>query len=150
MFLVAVVAQGHGDDAALGISFDGDADQADAIGIKESGKRLGCQFVDFAVNIFLEELVALAEKRNGERAVIVKVVAGEAIELRRRELERRRMQGNDQALGVWQRFLLGIKVVREEPAGQIGLIKCAEPAVVSEALINPVTDVAAGSPERVR
>ena len=37
MLLVAVVAEGEGGDAALGVPVNGDASEADAVGIEEGG-----------------------------------------------------------------------------------------------------------------
>src|SRR5208282_4038652 len=54
------------------------------------------------------------------------------------------MQGDYETFGERQWFLLWIETVREEPSRQVWLVEGAEPAVVPEALVDPVTDVAAG------
>ena len=81
--------------------------------------------------------------------MVVEVFAGEAVELCGGELQRGRVEGNDEALGERRRLLPGIEPVREQPAGQFGLVVGAGPAIVRQALVDPEADVAAGGLEGV-
>src|ERR1039458_1083640 len=146
-FLVAVVAEYEGGDAALEIVLEGQAGNAGAVGIKERGRRLRGQLVDLAHAVFHVELVALAKDRDLGMTAGVAVLPGQAVEQRRSQLDGGRVEWNEEALGEGRRFRdrrsRRGRVVHEEPAGQLRLTVGAGPAVVLESLVEPQANVAA-------
>src|ERR1700722_13009421 len=106
---------------------------------EESVGRLRLQADHVSSGTFFQKLVALAEDGLDSMPAWLAVFAGEAVELRRRELDGGREQRNHDAF--CQNLRREGKVMGQEPARQLRLVVGARPTIVLEPLINPEANV---------
>ena len=95
---MSVVAEDEGGDAAFRIPLEGEPGSSGTIEVKKRGWGRGGKFRDFALQVLLVELIALAENRYHDMAFQVAILAGQAVKQRRGQLDGWGMEWNDQAL----------------------------------------------------